>query len=98
MEGATGSEAWTDVTVVPGLRPRMRTVVSERPGRWAEEGRFGPFEARLELRFVPDGDGCRVRADFTVGALGAGPLLTLAARPAVAADLRRAARILASSR
>lgn len=97
MEGAPGSEAWTDVTVVPGLRPRMRTTRSQRPERWVEEGRFGPFRARLELRFVPDGDVCRVRADFTVGALGAGPLLTLAARPAVGSDLRRAARILGRS-
>lgn len=85
------------MTVVPGLRPRMRTVVSERPDRWAEEGRFGPFRARLELRFVPDGDGCRVSADFTVGALGAGPLVTRFARPAVAADLRHAARILGAA-
>lgn len=85
------------MTVVPGVRPRMRTTVAERPDRWVEEGRFGPFRARLELRFVPDGEGCRVRASFTVGALGAGPLVTRAARPAVAADLRRAARILASA-
>lgn len=72
----------------------MRTTVSERPHRWAEEGRFGPFRAHLELRFVPDGEGCRVLAEFTVGALGAGPLVTRFARPAVAADLRRAARLL----
>ena len=73
----------------------MRTTLAEPPRRGAEEGRFGPFGARLELRFVPDGVGCRVRADFAVTALGVGPLLTRAARPAVAADLRRAAALLA---
>jgi uncharacterized protein YndB with AHSA1/START domain len=87
--------AWTDVTVVPGVRPRMRTTVAEPPHRWVEEGELGPFRARLELRFAPDGDGtCTVTADFAVHGLGIGRLLTAGARPAVAADLRRAAVLL----
>lgn len=87
--------AWTDVTVVPGVRPRMRTTVSEPPYRWVEEGVYGPFRARLELRFAAAGDeSCTVTADFAVRGLGVGGLLTAGARPAVAADLRRAADLL----
>lgn len=89
--------AWTDVTVVPGVRPRMRTTVSERPRRWAEEGEWGPFRARLELAFAADPADparCRVGAEFAVRGLGLGRVLTRAARRAVAADLRRAARLL----
>ncbi len=88
--------AWTDVTVVPGVRPRMRTTIDEPPYRWAEEGELGPFRARLELRLTPGEAGtCTVRADFAVHGLGLGGLLTAGARPAVAADLRRAARLVA---
>ncbi|WGY01386.1 SRPBCC family protein [Nocardioides sp. QY071] len=84
--------AWTDVTVVPGVRPRMRTTLAEPPYRWVEEGELGPFRARLELRFTATGDGgCTVSADFAVRGLGLGRLLTAGARPAVVADLRRAA-------
>lgn len=83
------------MTVVPGVRPRMRTTVSEPPYRWVEEGVYGPFRARLELRFAAAGDGsCTVTADFAVRGLGVGGLLTAGARPAVAADLRRAADLL----
>ena len=87
---------WTDVTVVPGLRPRLRTTASEPPHRWAEEGRWGPVRADLELAFTesPDQGGCRVAARFTVHALGLGPLLTRIARAAIADDLRRAGRLL----
>lgn len=87
--------AWTDVTVVPGVRPRMRTTIAEPPYRWVEEGELGRFRARLELRFTAAGEqACTVSADFAVRGLGLGRLLTAGARPAVAADLRRAARIL----
>jgi hypothetical protein len=86
-------DTWTDVTVVPGVRPRMRTTLAEPPYRWAEEGTCGPFRARLELAFVPDGDGCRVTADFIVRGAGLGRLVTWGSRAAVAADLRRAARL-----
>ena len=46
-EGVT----WTDVTVVPGVRPRMRTTRSTPSSRWVEEGVFGPFRATLALTF-----------------------------------------------
>ncbi|GAA3529910.1 SRPBCC family protein [Nocardioides daeguensis] len=87
--------AWTDVTVVPGVRPRMRTTISEPPYRWAEEGVFGPFRARLELRFAPGSEAtCVVSADFAVHGLGLGRAIAASARSAVAADLRRAALVL----
>ena len=86
--------AWTDVTMVPGVRPRMRTTTAEPPYHWVEEGRCGPFRARLALTFVPDGAGCRVSADFAVHGLGVGGIVTRAARATVAADLRRAADLL----
>ncbi len=86
---------WTDITAVPGVRPRMRTTVSEPPYRWVEEGDFGRFHALLELRFVATGtEECTVSADFAVRGFGLGRLLTAGAGPAVAADLRSAARIL----
>lgn len=87
--------AWTDVTVVPGVRPRMVTTRSEAPTLWAEEGTFGPFRARLTLVFEETSDGCEVTADFAVRGLGVGPLVSFASRRAVAADLRRAAARLA---
>lgn len=80
---------WTDVTVVPGVRPRMRTTASTAR-HWAEEGDFGPFRATLTLDVLATATGTLVAADFTVTGLGLGPLLTALARPAVAADLRRA--------
>lgn len=90
---------WTDVTVVPGVRPRMRTTLAEAPYRWVEEGTCGPFRARLELRFAAVGDeACEVGADVAVRGLGLGRLLTVGARPAVAADLRRAAAALVGDR
>lgn len=84
---------WTDVTVVPLIRPRMRTVVAEPAREWVEEGRCGPFRARLALFFSPSAAGSLVVAEFAVVGLGAGGLVARASRPAVAADLRRAARL-----
>ncbi|MCR1786041.1 hypothetical protein KVF89_26135 [Nocardioides carbamazepini] len=75
----------------------MRTTLSEPPYRWVEEGECGPFRARLELAFAPDPVAAatsRVTAEFAVRGLGLGPVLTRGSRPAVAADLRRAARAL----
>lgn len=89
---------WTDVTVVPGVRPAMRTTLSRAPLQWVEEGRFGPANARLALTFTACPEGTRVSADFTVTALRAGRAITLASRRTVAADLRRAARILGATR
>lgn len=92
---AGGVEAtWTDVTVVPGIRPRMRTEYDDAH-RWIESGVCGPFRATLELAFEPAGSGCLVTARFRVRGLGVGRLVTVASVPAIRADLRRAALILA---
>lgn len=88
--------AWTDVTVVPGVRPRMRTTRSQRPSLWVEEGVLGPFRATLALAFTQTAHGCDVTADFAVHGLGVGRLVTAGSRRAVAADLRRAAVVLGS--
>jgi uncharacterized membrane protein len=89
---------WIDQTV-PGLRPRMETTVQDRPLRWVEVGRWHGLEAELTLTFSPRVDGgTDVVADM--GFRGPGvwrPVAIVLGRisPApVAADLRRAARIL----
>lgn len=94
-DGGPLADTWTDITVVPGVRPRMRTTYADAE-RWVEEGEWGPFRARLELHFAPADDGCLVTARFRVGGLGAGPAVTAASVPAIRADLLRAARNLGS--
>jgi uncharacterized protein YndB with AHSA1/START domain len=90
---------WIDRTV-PGMRPRMETTVQDRPLRWVEVGRWHGLEAELALTFSPRAvGGTDVVADMSfrgpavwrpaawvLGRIGPAP---------VAADLRRAARILA---
>lgn len=93
-------QRWTDVTW-PGLRPRMRLTVVDRPHAWTEVGSWRKLaHAELTLRFTPAGGGCVVTADFTLTLRGAarplGRLLRPLATRAVAADLRRAARLLAA--
>lgn len=78
---------------MPRVRPRMRTVVAEPGVEWVEEGACGPFRARLALYFSPAETGSLVVAEFDVRGLGAGAVVTAASRPAVQADLRRAARL-----
>jgi hypothetical protein len=78
----------------------METVRADRPDAWAETGEWRQVRARLELRLEATSTGCAVHADFVIS----GPallrswlrLLTRAARPAVRADLNRAARILSA--
>jgi hypothetical protein len=88
---------WVDVTTI-GVRPRLETTVLDRPRRWSERGVWGGITATLTLAFEPAPSGCRVQADLAVTGAGLArplcPALTLAARMAVPADLRRAARIL----
>lgn len=97
QDPAASGVTWTDVTVVPGLRPRMRTTTSQAPRRWVEEGVWGPVTATLALDLEDTAAGCRVLADFRVRALGLGGPVTLLARRAVTADLRRAARLVADA-
>ena len=99
VEDVTGAprvgQTWTDVTK-PGLRPAMETTALERPRLWAESGTWRFVRADLTLRIEPVGDdACDVHYRFRIHALG--PLglgATVASVPAVAADLRRAARLL----
>jgi hypothetical protein len=88
-------QTWTDVTR-PGLRAAMCTDLLDRPRLWSESGTWRSVRAELTLRFEPVGAGCEVRFAFRVHLLGpVGLALSAAARPAVRADLRRAARLLA---
>jgi hypothetical protein len=97
-------QSWVDVTV-PGLRARMETTVLERPRRWTEVGTWRGIAATLTLDVEPAGPAgpagadCVVVSTFRVTGRGlARPLAFVVgavAVPAVVADLRRAARILA---
>jgi uncharacterized protein YndB with AHSA1/START domain len=90
---------WIDKTW-PGLQPRMETTVQDRPTRWAEVGHWHGLEAELTLTFTPRADGGTdvvAAMDFR-GPAPWRPLALVLRRvsPApVAADLRRAARLLA---
>ena len=103
VEKVTGEprigQRWVDVTR-PGLRPAMETTELDRPHRWAELGRWRGFRAFLALTFVAAETGCEVVFEFAVEGDGllrpVGAALTAAAVPAVRADLRRAAGILAA--
>ncbi|GAA2138801.1 hypothetical protein GCM10009844_07100 [Nocardioides koreensis] len=103
VEAVTGEprigQRWVDVTR-PGLRPSMETTELDRPHRWAEIGRWRGVRAALALTFVAAEPGCEVVFEFTVEGDGTfrplGAVLTRVAVPAVRADLRRAAGILAS--
>jgi uncharacterized protein YndB with AHSA1/START domain len=91
-------QTWVDVTR-PGLRPAMEIIELERPYRWAESGRWRRFHAFMALTFIAADPGCEVVFEFEVEGRGAlrpvGVALTALAVPAVRADLRRAARLLA---
>jgi hypothetical protein len=91
-------QAWSELTAV-GVRPQL--VVTELvPFRvWAESGTWRGVRADLRLRFTGLGTGCRVQAEGEVS--GTGPYAVaavasglLAAR-AIAADLRKASRLIA---
>lgn len=92
-------QTWTDVTK-PGLRPAMRTTAHDRPRHWAEAGTWKAVTAVLDLTFTPTATGCDVAFRFRITGPGPVRLLGLAVSYAsllpVRADLRSAARILAS--
>ncbi|RLV47788.1 SRPBCC family protein [Nocardioides mangrovicus] len=91
-------QTWTDVTK-PGLRPRMRTKAYEPYDFWAEHGEWRGVRAYLSLELLEHDGGCEVGFRFAIhlpyvpAALSVA--LTRASVPAVRADLRRAAQILA---
>ena len=96
---------WIDRTAV-GARPRMQTVEMRAPGPgaepgvWSEVGRWHGLRADLTLTFTASGTGTVVEGTVVEGTVtveGWLPVrmaLQALARPAIAADLRRAARIL----
>lgn len=88
---------WRDTTVV-GVRPRLEITEMERPTRWVEVGRWQGVEATLALEFERRSTGCRVVAEGEISGRGPYAVAALAAAtlagPAIAADLRRAGRIL----
>jgi len=89
-------QTWTDVTK-PGLRPAMTTTELDRPTRWTESGTWRFVRADLTLVFAPVTDSsCDVTFSFEFFGLGPlGPAVSAVSRPAVGADLRRAARLVA---
>ncbi|UPG66327.1 SRPBCC family protein [Gordonia hongkongensis] len=91
--------SWTDVTVVPGVSPRMEVTACESRRRWQEIGRWRSVDAVLTLTFADREARTDVHAEavLTVPAIG-GLVLTVTRWPAaqaVRADLERAARLLA---
>ena len=92
---------WVDHTVL-GLSFELAIVDMRRAERWVEEGRSGPFEARVVLTFDPADEravrgtivGCEVAVRGRGVARPLGPLATSAGLVAARSDLRRAARIL----
>ena len=92
---------WRDLTAAR-IAPEMVITELEQDVLWAETGRWHAFEADLALRFLDDGDRCRVEAAFCVRAAGAlRPVAWAATRAglyAVRSDLRRASRVLAARR
>lgn len=82
-----------------GVRPRLETTELTPFRVWAEQGHWRGVTATLALHFTEVVGGCRVRAEGEVSGRGpwAAPAAAagLLASLAIAADLRRAGRILA---
>jgi uncharacterized membrane protein len=94
-------QRWQETTSV-GVRPDLEIVEMDRPQVWTERGWWRGVEATLSLRFARTPSGCRVDVSGDVG--GRGPWAVPAAVAgrlagvAVAADVRKAGRILADRR
>ncbi|RPA19823.1 SRPBCC family protein [Gordonia sp. OPL2] len=96
--GDTGS-SWTDVTWVPGVRPHMEVIENVPQRRWREIGTWWSADADLTLTFSSSSTTrteVRARAFLTVPTILApgASVLALITPPALAADLRTAARLL----
>jgi uncharacterized protein YndB with AHSA1/START domain len=92
-------QAWRERTAI-GVRPHMQTTELQPFRVWTERGTWRGVTATLSLHFTDTAGGCRVRAEGEVSGRGiwgipAGTAGLLASR-AIAADLRKAGRILAS--
>jgi len=92
-------QTWSETTAV-GVRPHLETTVFTPFREWAETGHWRGVTATLSLHFTDVPGGCRVRATGDVS--GQGPWAVpagaagLLASKAIAADLRKAGRILGS--
>jgi hypothetical protein len=92
-------QTWSETTAV-GVRPHLETTVFTPFREWAETGHWRGVTATLALHFTDVSGGCRVRATGEVA--GEGPWAVpagaagLLASKAIAADLRKAGRVLAS--
>ncbi len=91
-------QVWRDTTTV-GVRPHLETTELVPFRVWAERGRWRGVTATLALHFTELPGGCRVRAEGEVDGRGLWALPAVAAgvlaSGAIAADLRKAGRILA---
>jgi hypothetical protein len=89
---------WRETTLV-GVRPRLEITRFDRPDTWAERGTWLGIDATLVLTFEERTAGCRVVAEGEISGRQAyaapAALAGRLAGPAVRADLRKAARILA---
>ena len=90
-------QAWHETTAV-GVRPRMETTALTPFRLWTERGTWRGVTASLTLHFTDTVGGSRVRAEGEVEGRGAWAVPAsaagLLASSAIAADLRKAARIL----
>ena len=90
-------QAWRDTTSV-GVRPHMETTELTPYRVWTERGQWRGITATLSLHFTDVVGGCRVRADAEVTGRGLWAVPAgaagLLASAAIAADLRKAGRIL----
>ncbi|SEB74315.1 Polyketide cyclase / dehydrase and lipid transport [Nocardioides exalbidus] len=92
-------QAWRERTAV-GVRPHMETTELTPFRTWTERGSWRGVTATLTLHFTDIAGGCRVRAEGEVSGRGIWSVPAgaagLLASTAIAADLRKAGRILAS--
>ena len=90
-------QAWSETTSV-GVRPQMETTELTPYRVWTERGTWRGVTATLSLHFTDVVGGCRVRADGEVTGRGIWAVPAgaagLLASAAIAADLRKAGRIL----
>jgi hypothetical protein len=90
-------QTWRETTSV-GVRPQMETTELTPFRVWAERGQWRGVGATLTLHFTDVVGGCRVRAEGEVSGRGGWALPAgaagLVASQAIAADLRKAGRIL----
>ena len=90
-------QTWSETTAV-GVRPHLETVELTPYEVWAERGRWRGVSATLALHFTDTPHGCRIDATGEVAGRGVyavpASLAGLLASRAIAADLRKAGRIL----